>query len=283
MKNIQSRSLRKQQYGAIQQKNLKAVLREELITNFGFENMSVIADALIERFLKIIEPFFSSEQLVPGEFIWLAADKEQENKKGASKLKLKQIRLNLMSRTELDKLVGGDPQAEIRRRQIIRLMKDAYAQGAALTYADLSVLLGCGYNAIASAVKIYKKDHPDEFIPHRGTVHDIGPTLTHKEQAVNFYMRGLLTQEIAEKINHHPVNVDRYVGNYQRVSELLDKKYDVQKIALCARIRKNVVEEYKNIYDKIKSQARELKKTRTFKINRAWMYFNSSAKKVRSF
>ncbi len=45
----------KQVYGPACNKNLRGILRKELLTNFGFEHMFLMADVLIDRFLAIIE------------------------------------------------------------------------------------------------------------------------------------------------------------------------------------------------------------------------------------
>jgi len=44
----------KQFYGPATDKNLRGILRKELLTNFGFENMFLMADVLIDRFLAIM-------------------------------------------------------------------------------------------------------------------------------------------------------------------------------------------------------------------------------------
>ena len=38
-------------------------------------------------------------------------------------------------------------------------IENAFEQGAVLSYADLSAMLGCGYNTITNAVKNYKKKY----------------------------------------------------------------------------------------------------------------------------
>ena len=48
---------KKATYGPLCQQTLEARLRRELMTNFGFEQMGVIADVLIQRFLAIIEEY----------------------------------------------------------------------------------------------------------------------------------------------------------------------------------------------------------------------------------
>jgi hypothetical protein len=52
MKRV-GRLLKKATYGPLCQQTLEARLKRELLTNFGFEHMGVIADVLIQRFLSI--------------------------------------------------------------------------------------------------------------------------------------------------------------------------------------------------------------------------------------
>ena len=50
----QKRLSNKAIYGPLTQKTLHSALKRELLTNFGFENMALIADLLIDRFLAIV-------------------------------------------------------------------------------------------------------------------------------------------------------------------------------------------------------------------------------------
>ena len=60
-------------YGPLAQKTLHNVLKRELVEQFGFENMGLIADGLIHRFLEIIEGFDPKRQVMfPGQVLWLA-------------------------------------------------------------------------------------------------------------------------------------------------------------------------------------------------------------------
>lgn len=53
-------------YGPLSQKTLHSALKRELLTNFGFDNMALIADLLIDRFLAIVDEFSTAPgQLQP--------------------------------------------------------------------------------------------------------------------------------------------------------------------------------------------------------------------------
>ena len=49
------RSSQKETYGPVVSKNIRGILRKELLTHFGFEHMFLMADVLIDRFLTIVQ------------------------------------------------------------------------------------------------------------------------------------------------------------------------------------------------------------------------------------
>jgi len=60
-------------YEPLAGKSLHNVLKRELVEEFGFENMGLIADGLIRRFLEILGSFDPKRRfLLPGEVLWLA-------------------------------------------------------------------------------------------------------------------------------------------------------------------------------------------------------------------
>ena len=56
---------------------LQTILRRELMAQSGFEHIGLIAEALIQRFLAIADPFSPDcIRLAPGQVLWLAAAKD---------------------------------------------------------------------------------------------------------------------------------------------------------------------------------------------------------------
>lgn len=75
------------------------------------------------------------------------------------------LRLTLVGQGDEELLVGSG-LAALRRRRIQRLSKEALAQGAVLTYGDLSSLLLSSLATIKRDVRELEKDGP--YIPLRG-------------------------------------------------------------------------------------------------------------------
>jgi len=237
----------KKQYGALLSKDIRSVLKKELITNFGFENMGAIVDLLIERFLNIIEEHTKSkEKMMPYQTVILAADKNQRRGKGKTMAMTKQkpVVVNLMTREERLRLVNGESIRDIRPDMIVRIMKEVDTQGATVSYNDFTLLIGITIGAVYHYKKEYLEKHPDEYIPHAGTVFDMGRTLTHKKQIIEEHLKCFLTKDIASKCKHHHTNVDKYISDFNRVFDLYEEGKNERQISFLTSLSLHLVEEY---------------------------------------
>ena len=247
----------KKKYGALQSKDIRSVLKKELITNFGFENMGAIADLLIERFLRIVEDYTKPrERMVPYQTIILAADKNQRRGKGKTMAMTKQkpVLVNLMTMEERLRLINGESIRDIRPDMIARIMKEVDSQGATVSYNDITLLTGITIGAVYHYKKEYLKEHPDEHIPHAGTVFDMGRTLTHKKQIIEEYLKCYLTKDIASKCKHHYTNVDRYISDFNRVFDLYEEEKNASQISFLTGLSINLVKEYIKIIEEFTKQ-----------------------------
>jgi hypothetical protein len=101
---------------------------------------------------------------------------------------------------------------------------------------------------ISQLVRQYRENHPGEFVPHCGSVLDMGGTVTHKRDAILLYLQGNLTSEIARKIQHAPEDVDRYIYDYQRVVELVQEGKSNAQIAFVTGLRAHLVREHTRLH-----------------------------------
>lgn len=233
-------------YGPLAQKTLHNVLKRELVEQFGFENMGLIADGLIHRFLEILEDFHPKRRiLLPGQVLWLAVSRRHRTRLDQPlwRSKLVPVRLTLLDPDELIQASRGTPWKALRERRVVRLFKEAYQQGGVLGQHDVAVLLGFSQATVSRLVRDYHR-RSNELLPFRGTVHDLGRTLTHKRQAVELKLQGLLTQQIARRIHHAPEAVDAYLIDFERVWQLHTDGKTIAQIAFLTRIAQSVVREY---------------------------------------
>jgi len=219
---------------------------------FGFEHMGLIADALIKRFLAILDQYSPDHvRLAPGQILWLAVAKDERpgHNKTMMATRLVPVRLTLIAPEDLDAIANGRKiPRDMRPDVAARLLREATEQGGVLSLSDLGVLLGVTAGSAARAVHEYEKRH-DVVLPYRGVLHDVGPTTSHKVQAIELKLRGLLTREIARRIHHDPRSVDLYQSDFERVYELHREGKSPRQIAFLIKRSVRLVREYVHLIE----------------------------------
>ena len=132
-------------YGPLSQKTLHSALKRELLTNFGFENMTLVADLLIERMLAIVDEFSLPQgRLQPYQTLVIGVDKREKFSYGTriANVKLKPAIISLITPDEILELAEGAPLRELQPRMVARIIKEAFAQDAVLSFDLVGLLFG---------------------------------------------------------------------------------------------------------------------------------------------
>ena len=80
-------------------------------------------------------------------------------------------------------------------------------------------------------------------MPYRGTIHDLGPTVTHKRDIVRLKLQKMSTPEIARSTKHSEEAVDRYINDYERVTRI-SEIFKAEDIAFITNLSISLVNEY---------------------------------------
>jgi len=265
-----TRLCQKNIYGAVSNKNIRAVLRKELLTNFGFEHMFLMADVLIERVLQIVkEADVIVGHLEPFQTVVYGYDKHKKFlfARRPYQLDLRAARVHIITSEEIAQLTHGASLTRLRSEIAVRILKEAYDQDVILSFADVGLVMCQSPARISQLVRDYRQSHPGEFIPQCRTFGRIagrcwiwGGTITHKREAILLYLQGHLTSEIARKIQHNPEDVDRYIYDYQRVVELAQEHRTVAQISFLTNLRQHLVRQHIalwKVFDSMRSQEAE--------------------------
>jgi hypothetical protein len=238
----------KAKYGPLATKKLENILKRELMEQFGFENMGLIADSLISRFLEIVAEYTPEQKrILPGQVLWLAVAEDERTAPGKPlwKSRLVPVILTVVSSEDLESMANEGKNHMLMRPYVVaRMLKEAKSQGGVLGLHDVAVLLGISQSQVTRAVDDYHKEHPGEVLPYRGTIHDMGKTVTHKVQAVELKLRGLLTREIARRLHHDPSCIDVYLNDFERVYYLHKDGKAIKQISFLTKIAPSVVQQY---------------------------------------
>ena len=159
---------------------------------------------------------------------------------------LKPIVLTLFSQQDIDDRLAGHSLREIRNRRIIDLFNEAYEQGVVLSSTDVAVLMNISSGTVSKIVRDYMQEN-ETTVPTRGTIHDLGRSLTHKRIIIKLFLQGYQRPEIERKTKHSGEAIDRYIKDFKRVRLLYNKDMNVFEIALSLGMSKYLVNEYVGI------------------------------------
>ena len=242
-------STAKKLYRGVQQKSLENLLKRELVFNFGYDNKLAIAEVLVEKIMEIIAVYAPDrESIRPLQALWMAVDKEDTPSRGktVADQKNRTVVVDLWTREEIDKLAGGESMMDLLPGRVARMTKQAFSQEGVFTVVDLSLLTGVSTATISRAIGDWQEAQK-EVLPIRGTIHDTGMSISHKKEIVGLHLQGFLTSDIARRTSHDPTNVERYIGNFERVLDFAKEGVSLQKICFYTGLGPRLVREYQSI------------------------------------
>lgn len=236
-----------QNYATSQRKTFRSCLSQLLQTEFP----GTFGPAITALFAEKIDELYDRchllrDRVKVGQVLWLAvaANERPGRAKRIENTRLVPVVLDLVTRQDIDDTVAANRRPETRTAKIVRLFRQAFDQGAVLSEADVAVILHLGDTTISQVVRDYERE-TGETVPRRGTIHDIGPSVTHK--AIICYKRLVLkksTREVAQETYHSPEEVERYVQCLRRIHLCRDKGMSPDDIAVATKHSAFLVREY---------------------------------------
>jgi hypothetical protein len=240
-------SKRWEPYDASDRKTFHSALCRLLHTEFpgifGPTISRLFADKIGELYDRFHPP---GSRFKMGQVLWtaVAVDDPPSHNKRIEDTRLLPIILDLVTAQDISDAVAKKGWAQIRRTKIIRLCRQAYAQKAVLSLADVSLLMGLNLNTVSQNILAYERE-TGETVPRRGTIHDMGPSVTHK--AIICYKRLVerkTTSQVAQETFHSADEVEYYVQCFRRVQLCHDKGMSKEDIARATAYSLPLVQQY---------------------------------------
>jgi hypothetical protein len=229
-------------------RSLPDLLVRKFLTEYGYDHGPVVARAIVEDILATIERC-CPEYIPPKTVVWLAVRREwRGQRKGLDVTDLVPVRLRMVTEEEIDLLANTALRKKQRsyqafnRHRYVRWCFEAYEQGGVLTLLDLSLLSGLSQHYAGDRLREYEKE-TGTVVPTRGTVHDLGGSVTHKAEVVRRWLRNESPVHIARALGHSQAAVDRYIADFQKV-RLLAQKIPVADLPALVGLSKSVIEQY---------------------------------------
>lgn len=238
-------------YSPLRDKTLANVLRQLLCDEFGYENKTLFAEVMVERLLETIDAFVQPASLLHGgQLLWMAVAHDGHKHAGQPMKEIPQVPiiLDLVTDEELRKLAAGEDFQVVRRQRHARLLQQALDQGGVLAQSDLAAI-SLRHHATIHDDLAHMHQQQKHLLPYRGSVQDIGGTLTHKVQVARLLEAGYLETEICRQLcpAHDLRSVERYAQAYKNVMKLLQHGLAPDEIASILSIGPRLMDAYLDI------------------------------------
>jgi hypothetical protein len=245
-------------YDASDRKTFKSSLCHLLHTEFPGIFGPTISHLFADKIDELYERFHPPRsRFTAGQVLWtgVAIDDPPSRNKRIEDTRLVPVVLDLVTAQDIEKAKGTAARSQTSLAKIVRLFRQAHEQGAVLGHADVSLLLNMSISRISTHVLRHERES-GELIPRRGTIHDMGRSVTHK--AIICY-KSLVekkpTSQVAQETFHSPEDVEHYVQCFRRIQLCRDKGLSPEEIAQATGHSHSLVEEYLDLIRKFRMPA----------------------------
>ncbi len=219
------------------------LLQTEFPATFGPAVTRLFADRVDELYERFHPP---RSRLKVGQVLWtgVAVDDPPCRHKRIEDTRLVPLVLDLVTPQDIDAAGLKARRQETRQKKILRLFRQAFEQGAVLSNPDVALLMDCSTTLIGNSVVASERD-TGETVPRRGTVHDMGRSVTHK-RIICFkrLVEHKPTSQVATETFHSHSEVEYYVQCLRRIKICSDTGLDADGISQATGHSKLLVEEY---------------------------------------
>lgn len=208
--------------------------------------------ALVKAITDLVNRFYpETSHLRQGQVQWVTVDKNEKASFGKKiqDTKLTSVVLDLVRPEDVQERKAGRKLREMKKEALARLCLQADDQGGCLTSAEMAILLKISMPTVTNYAREWEAEN-GKLLPRRGTIHDLGPTLTHKREIVEkLFLEGKSVEAVMRETHHSPEAITRYVSAFKQV--LLCKRKGLSKgeIAFAVKMTPRLVEEYFDLID----------------------------------
>lgn len=227
---------------------LDAFFAQECPQIGGLRTRQVLVQA-VEGMVREFYP--ETSHLRQGQIQWTTVDKDETSSYGKSmkQTQLKSVVLDLVRSQDIQERAEGKRLRDLKKEAAVRLFEQADQQNGCMTQAEVGILLKISPNTVSHYVREWETQN-ETLIPRRGTIHDMGPTLTHKKPIIRkLFLEGKSVEQVSRETRHSPEAIQRYIQNFKQVLLCRQKGLDAKDSAYAIHLSKRLVEEYHALMD----------------------------------
>ena len=245
---------------------LGAFFEQECPQLGGFRTRQVLVKSVSDMVGKF---YPETSHMRQGQISWPTVCKNEKGSYGKSikNTELTNVILDLVQQRDAADRAKGKKLREIKKDATARLCEQAYKQDGCLTQAEVAIMLKICPSTVGKYISEWETEHQC-VVPRRGSIHDMGPTLTHKKIIINKLFIELKTvQQTSRETYHSHKAIERYITAFKQILLCTQKGMNTDEIAFAVKKSKRLVKEYEKIIEEYKDQNYILEKLLNFEID----------------
>lgn len=223
--------------------------------------------ALIRCVSEMVRRFYpETSHLKPGQTVWPTVHKNAKGSYGKriKDTELTTVILELVGERDALERAGGKKLRDMKKEAVARMCRQAYEQKGCLTNAELAILLKIHPTTVGKYVAEWEIDNKT-VLPRRGSIHDMGPTLTHKKIIIEkLFVEQKTVQQTARETYHSLPAIQRYISTFRQVMLCVRKGMSTDEIAFAIKRTERLVKEYEKIIEHYREKSYVLDRMLSF-------------------
>jgi hypothetical protein len=239
-------------YGPQAQKTFIGALEAFFATEFPQLAGERARRAVVQGIVDMVHRFFpATSHLRQGQTTWVSVAKDEVSSYGKSipKTRMVPVILSLLTETEAALRRDGMRLRDLKIEAVARICHETDAQGGCMTAAEIALLLKTTPTTVGKYIKEWQEEHK-KLLPRRGSIHDMGPTLTHKKEICRLlFLEGKTVSETVRLTKHSTHAIDRYITNFRQVFTCKSKGLSARETSHATKLSLRLVQEYLRLFD----------------------------------
>jgi len=205
---------------------------------------------LVQSIHGMVRQFFpGTDHLEPGQIVWPTVHKDAKGSYGKriQDTQLTTVVLDLVQGCDAADRAAGKRLRDMKIEAVARLCIQSCQQDGCLTSAELALLLKVSPGAVGKYIAEWETEH-STVLPRRGSIHDMGPTLTHKRIIIHkLFIEQKSVQQTSRETYHSLPAIQRYISAFRKVLLCQRNGMTTEEIAYATKMTPRLVREYERI------------------------------------
>lgn len=214
----------------------------------GFKTRQVLVQSINDMVMKF---YPETNHLRPGQITWPTVHKDEKGSYGKSmkNTRLTNVILDLVQQQDAAERADGKRLRDIKKEATGRLCRQAFEQDGCMTNAEIAIMLKISPSTVGKYIAEIETES-QTVLPRRGTIHDMGPSLTHKRIIINkLFIEQKTVQQVCRETYHSVRSIERYIVAFKQILLCRQKGMNTEEIAFSVRKTVRLVKEYEKIID----------------------------------